>query len=130
VIRAPADGLVKTMHSHVSGTSFPNRSLRDCARNPRAFEGLRDNPRSTWRRRRGKPVGRRRVEFYAAARRDQAKEIAKGASTGDRPPRSRTIAHQHFSRWRILNRICTRHPQVFHIRGRRVPLPAASAGCE
>ena len=57
VIRAPADGLVKTMHSHVSGTSFPNRSHRGCARIPIAFAGLRDYPQSTCRRPRGNPWG-------------------------------------------------------------------------
>jgi hypothetical protein len=35
-----------------------------------------------------------------------------------------------FSRWRILNRICTWHPQDFHIRGRHASLPAVSAGAE
>jgi hypothetical protein len=116
VIRASADSLVKTMHSHVSGTSFPNRSLRIRTRIPIASEGLRDSAA-------GRAVhafegtrGQRRVAFYAAASCDQAKEGAKAASTGTRAPHSRGNCHQHFSAWRVLNRICTRHPQDFHIR--------------
>ena len=73
VIRPPGNGLVKTMHSHVSRRPSPNRSAAPHARGA-GFAG-----RCQW-----SPCGRscvnaatKRVEFYARAFADQAKGSAK-----------------------------------------------------
>jgi hypothetical protein len=70
------------------------------------------------------PGSMKRVEFYARAFRDQAKEIAKAPSTSRRPPAAAGFcdvaaafpAH-NFLRPQVLNRICTDHPQDFHTLG-------------
>ena len=80
VVRTSANGFVKTMHSHVSWRPSRNRGFM-----PHANRLAGGGP-GGFRRERGVHVeqgtmGRKRDEFYARGSFDQAKEIAKAAST-------------------------------------------------
>jgi hypothetical protein len=54
------------------------------------------------------------MQFYAAANGDQAKGITKTRCTGPNRVGSCVISAKNFFQCRILNRICTVGPQVFH----------------
>ncbi len=58
-----------------------------------------------------------RVEFYARAAVDQAKEIAKGCAAAARARRGRSDRPEKKFACPVLNRFCTLHPQDFHSSG-------------
>jgi hypothetical protein len=63
-----------------------------------------------------------RDEFYAGVIRDQAKEIAKAAAPARRAAVALRRGDELFFACRVLHRICTRHPQLFHTRQLRRPI--------